>query len=217
MGNENDISTLDILSTLSNVCSDKQIEDRFSIRYTTAKQWAKIDITNPKDGYKKFFVEYFRRINRIELERVQKSLDGFVPINEISLATITKIPLKVIQDYKGSLIGWKHDVISFFLSIDERLLKRQKDMVIYLINIQEYGPSVAKNTAQDPNKDSNGIIKLTDAQIEQGWDAPPTPEQLTIAAEIGKKYSKKVPPVTKLYAHRLVRWVQKIATGVSPQ
>jgi hypothetical protein len=209
------ITDRDIIATLSNVCYEKQIEQRFLIKYTTVKQWGDINIQHPKEGYKRFLVEFFRRVNEVELSAVQKNLDGFEAPDEIFLAKVLKMPIRDIRNYITSKIPWKHETINFLKSIDARILQHQKEMIDFLILKQEYGPS-GNREPEDIKlvftpKNKKTVFQLSTSQKDMGCYASPTKEQLSLVEVLAIQKGLKVPPKTKLYAPRLEKWAAKIA------
>lgn len=138
------VSDMDALATLSNNRTEKHVEAQYEMRYTTAKSWNAIDIDHAAEGYRKFIIEFLKRINIEKALEVNSSLTGAQPSSNADLATVIRMPTKVIEEHEKAKIEWKREIVAFLKQFDRRLLQKQYDMIKHILAHQQIGGGVDK-------------------------------------------------------------------------
>lgn len=199
-----------VMATISMNRPEKEVEEKFLIRYATILKWKKFSLDNPLHGFERFLVEILTRINLHEVEKFHDRLGKITPADEASIASIIQMPMTDIEKYSSSSIRWKPQYIDMLKSIDKNLLEHMYTLISQLIEFERQG---RKAEGKDPifrGTEIKEVIALSDDQLKN-LKAPPTAKQLTKAKRLAIEKGKAIPPKTQLFAHRLAKWCSKVA------
>lgn len=201
---------MSVMATISMNRPEKEIENKFLIRYATILKWKDYPLNHPKHGYKRFLVEILRRINFGEIKKLHERLGEVKPTNEAAIASIIQMPMIDIDDYLSSTIRWKPQYIDMLRSIDQNLLEHQYRLIAKLINYEQAGRIAEGEGSVFNGPEIREVIKLSDSQ-QKDIKSSPTSAQLEKAKKLAIQKGRVIPPKTQLFAHRLAKWAAKVA------
>lgn len=207
----NPFGCLSIMATISMNRPEKEVEEKFLIRYATILKWKKFRLDDSKHGFERFLVEILSRINFHELEKLQNRLGKITPADEACIASIIQMPMTDIDKYIGSSIRWKPQYIEMLKSIDKTLLEHMYTLIAKLIDFERYGRKAEGKESVFYGTEIKEVITLNEDQLKN-IKALPTAKQLTKAKRLAIEKGKVIPPKTQLFAHRLAKWCAKVAS-----
>lgn len=177
----------------------------------TMNKWRKIDIHDPVVGYMRFIVEYLKRVSFVETYALQDRLEKVELLDEFTIASNLRMPISEVKKYLVSLVPWKRECIQFIMSIDVKLMKAQRKVLVDILNAQkvdtldDYQELEMIRVHFSENRQPEPIFRFTKKQQEDPRIAP-TKEQLQIVSKIAIQKGKVIPPKVRVHADRLLRW-----------
>lgn len=210
------ITEHDVIMSLSKGRNEKDLEKIFNVRYTTAINWKRIQHRNIEEGYMRVIIEYLKRVSFTHVKEIHSKIGDIETPGEHIVASIIKIPVVEVQKFNNSLVPWKKECMSLLMSVDKRLLKLQRDLLIEILDSQDadFGESEIETDEIKSFFSGKGegkpLIKLNKEQ-KSNIKAPPTKDQLNAVSKLAALNGKVIPPKVRLYASRLERWSMRLS------